>query len=159
MMINNLPFLYNATCGISCCEVLWFGKSCKEQIKIASIANSKILDYYKLNKYYFSDSLFSEEPNNHNRLWRVELGSESVLHKKTNFLEYLNAKFMLQEFITVQKKLENENYFFRFFTRHNKGSFMDNFINNMPAIRLLLTLIIKNDKTIKYETIHLGPSI
>lgn len=129
------------------CNAFWFMNIDNIQLKILA-TDTTILKHYWDKKYYLQDpnipteDFFKVHPKDPSP-WKTRLGSDFDLFRKNGFLYDLYKLFEVEEFVSIEKHIGFESYYFRFFTQNDRFIFMNKLLNNMPFIKFFMDAMIK----------------
>jgi hypothetical protein len=127
------------------CNLLWIMNLNNNQLTML-VSDSVILDHYWDKKYYLQDPNINIKRDNDSSPWKVTLGTDCNSFTESGFLHDLYNIFKVEEFVSIEKKIGQERYCFRFFTKNNRYVFMNKLLNDMPIIKYFINATVEKFK-------------
>lgn len=132
------------------CNALWIMNLGNSSLNMLATDHA-ILEHYWNKKYYLHDPNLEISPNKSKSLWEITLGTDCESFNESGFLYDLYKMFQVEEFVSIEKKLGNELYCFRFFTKSNRFIFMNKLLNNMSITKHFINTITEACKEDLYK--------
>lgn len=119
------------------CNLLWV-MNLNNNLLTMLVTDNAILEHYWDKKYYLQDPNINIKLDEETSPWKVTLGTDCNTFSESGFLYDLDKIFNIEEFVSIEKRIEQERYCFRFFTRNNRYIFMNKLVNDMPIIKYFI---------------------
>ena len=134
--------LCKQACKVLGSHTLWIMNLRDKQLNL-QVTNESILEHYWEKQYYLQDDSIFSETNQSLFDWKATLGSNCARFFQNGFLYDLNKLFDVEEFVSIEKKTEQQQYCFRFFTGHNRFVFTSKLVNHLPVIKYFMNGILE----------------
>lgn len=137
------------------CNSLWVMNIDNKNLLTMLVTDKSILEHYWAKKYYLQDPNIESTLNDIKESWDITLGSDCEAFSKNGFLYDLYKIFHVEEFVSIEKRMDKGRYCFRFFTKNNRFVFMNKLVNDMPIIKYFINAMTENYKA----ALHHQPGI
>lgn len=139
---DNYLTIYKEIFKVLNCNALWIIRVINDSLNLF-VTDQSILEYYWDKKYYLYDPSFNNKIHKDKSPWTITLGTECETFNQCGFLYDVHKIFYVEEFVSIEKKVDSGHYCFRFFSNHNRFVFMNKLLNDMPIIRYIINFMIE----------------
>jgi hypothetical protein len=124
------------------CNLVWIFYIRNHRLKIWA-TDTAFLSHYWQHKYYVHDPNINLADRRIKTRWHMALGIENAAFQQSGFFYDALKMFHIEEFVSIDRKIQDTYVCFRFFTAHNRFIFANDLLNTRPMIQHFMNALLK----------------